>query len=392
MMLPLTAGEIEEINACGPFHHSVWQGRGVSITQEEALAGRGRFLVERIRDSIWRHFRPEQIPSLSILDVGCYDGWILEQLSDLPFARIVGVEPRAKNIWKGRRIRELLGINSRVELIQASIDSLDQLGAEFDIVLCVGVLHHLESQAHALRKIRSMCRRLLFLETICLSSRHITGEFREELELKDVIYFGQDRIGGISGQKLESPYYDGSATELSVVNIPSCESLQLYLEASGFSQACVVADPESYRAAVWRDRRPFHAVCLEAVPCELRNGLAAGQNYERRLASTLVTSDAGPAGEWQREIMANLRFNLRDKTRLEQAKHLLHQERFAEGIELLRQITTTLNADWRSVYRAFYFLWKCCHCVGRDAEAARYRDLCLASNPAFPQDLFEQGT
>ena len=38
---------------------------------------------------------------MSIADIGCYDGWILHELSDLPFKRMVGIEPRQKNIDKG---------------------------------------------------------------------------------------------------------------------------------------------------------------------------------------------------------------------------------------------------------------------------------------------------
>ena len=39
---------------------------------------------------------------MSIIDVGCYDGWILHQLSNLPFNQMVGIEPREKNIIKGK--------------------------------------------------------------------------------------------------------------------------------------------------------------------------------------------------------------------------------------------------------------------------------------------------
>ena len=47
--MKITPEEIEEINAYGPFNHSVWRGRGISVTNEERLAGRAAFLGETIR-------------------------------------------------------------------------------------------------------------------------------------------------------------------------------------------------------------------------------------------------------------------------------------------------------------------------------------------------------
>ena len=44
---------------------------------------------------------------MKILDVGCNDGWILHQLSDLPFKKLVGIEPRKKNIEKGKLARKI---------------------------------------------------------------------------------------------------------------------------------------------------------------------------------------------------------------------------------------------------------------------------------------------
>ena len=64
---------------------------------------------------------------MSIADVGCYDGWLIEHLADLPFRRFVGFEPRQRNIDKGKAVRRILKIPSKVEYRQASLDGLDQM-------------------------------------------------------------------------------------------------------------------------------------------------------------------------------------------------------------------------------------------------------------------------
>src|SRR5665648_319083 len=94
----LEPNSIELINAYGPYSHGSWDGRGVVVGDEEALTGRGEYLVQLIRDAILKKWSTEELKSMSLLDVGCYDGWITCRLASLlPFGRVVGVEPREKN-------------------------------------------------------------------------------------------------------------------------------------------------------------------------------------------------------------------------------------------------------------------------------------------------------
>lgn len=431
----LSPGQIELINAYGPYNHARWTIPGVEVTGEEKLAGRGDFLVERIRESLLKHFEPEELRGFSIMDVGCYDGWILDQLSDLAFRRMVGIEPREKNVVKGQKIREILGLQTRAEF---KIGDVETLGDEvFDIVICVGVLHHVESIPTALRRLRSVCGKLLFIETICLSSRHITNEVKREIEMKDVVYHSRPKVCGLTGQKLESAYYDGSSTELCVVSIPSVESLLMYLETLRFEDIAVVADPRTYRSSVWKGSRPMNAV---AIAARVGKGdpeaeeSSRVQDYEEGLVSTLLPmavvrplyervclgrggfhpsffnllvsayihspnwlspalgrlASAGLTNEYELEIVKNLRFNPEDKLSFEYAK-LLYQKGDLEGAKgVLSAITQKLNADWRSVYRSFYYLSRIYRDLGLSEEAERYRKLCLTANPKFPERLFEE--
>lgn len=432
--------DIELINAHGPYNHGVWSGKGVTITAEEGLSGRAEMLLNEIRSSIGTHYGNTPLSSLTVLDVGCYDGWVLHHLSALPFKRLVGVEPRTKNIDKGRMIRHALGIDSRCDFIQGGIDTLGDVlnGETFDIVICTGLLHHLASPSDGLAKLRPVCRGLLFVETICLPATRTEARLERMLELKDIVYFFGSKRYGLTAQKLETAYYDGSAAGFSVVGIPSIDTLLMSLEVVGFTDARVVVDPETYgsRISGWRS---FDAVCLTARPAPdqapKRMVNAWVEEYERGLLSTLLPdrlvellharlcrediperAERPPPwtvalveryvrkGGWQgrlchaairrlvsdrygRELVKNLRFNPVDKVNLEYGKLLYARGTPAEAAEVLLQITRRLNADWRSVYRACCLLSWCYRATGDESAADRYAELCRLANPSFPDTL-----
>lgn len=430
-MKEFTADKIELINAYGPYNHSVWTYEGLRITNEEKLAGRVELIAGKIRECILKNFTMDEIGKMSLVDIGCYDGWILQALSDLPFAEIVGIEPRESNITKARMIRELLNIKSRIKFEIGDIDSLGD--KKFDIVICTGLLHHLESIPSALHKRRSVCRRMLFLESIFLSSRHLSRSFREEMEMKDIAYFNRKKVCGITGQKFESSYYDGSTNKLAVVSIPSIESLLMYLEIAGFSNVQTVIDPKSYNSIWKKERTSLNAIVISALPGEAENMLLVEESswiesYELGLAKTIldrkfieplynlfhrrkfqfrnplfffitflyIRSPNWASAFFLRcqktwfkdryalEIIKNLKFNPDDKLSLEYGKILYKAQAYQEAISVLKDVTRKLNADWRSVYRSFYLLSRIYKEMGQEKESEHYQKLCLISNSRFP--------
>ena len=402
----MTCQDIELVNAHGPYNHAVWRNRGLSLTHEEALAGRAKLLASSLEQVLRRRFTLAEMPELSILDVGCYDGWLLHEIGALPLARLVGIEPRLKNIRKGEIARSMLGIETRVEFRCGSLDSLDAAlhGEQFDIVVATGLLHHVECHVQALRALRRVCRRLLFLETIVLDSRHLSPEAQREIEAKDVIYFGRTKVVGLSGHKLESAYYDGSATGLQVVSLPSIETLELCCQAAGFSPPLVEADPETYRRQVGEGTRPFQAAILTAEAAPIPDGREAiehGCAYERKMAGTILgraqleqwqaVAQDTEASETVREIVKNIAHAPADKLAVEWGKILLFDGSLEAARQRFLQVTGRWNADWRSVYRSFHYLSHIARLRGGEAERVRYRELLQAANAHFPADAWPAG-
>lgn len=435
--ITLEAAEVELANAHGPFSHGTWAGKGITIGNEEALEGRGALLVSLIRSAILERFSLDELAEMTLVDVGCYDGWVTCQLAQqFPLRRLIGIEPRQKNIDKGRIVRELLDIETRCEFRQGSIETLSEVlqGEQADILICVGVLHHLRSTAESIGHLHAVCRRMLFIETICLPPGFEDERLRRQLELKDLPYLYRKPVFGVTGHKLESGYYDGSATRLSVVSNPSVEAIRMFLDVQGFSDIRVVADPVTYSAAVIGGLRRAAATCLTAVIDPARDPAREVatwiEDYEGGLVHTLLPGDLvdmlfaeiqGRSGAkrsllgfivkkamratgwrldvllwWLRrsirdrngfEILKNLRFAPHDKIGLEMGKVLLARGETMEAEAILTGITHRLNADWRSVYRAFCLLAWCCRKRGDSVGAKRYEDLCRLANPQFPEKV-----
>lgn len=426
----ITKQQIEELNANGPYSMAIWRSGDVSIGNEEGLAGRSQYFLNLIRKSILNNYSIEEIKNFSILDIGCNDGWVLHQLSDLPFAKMVGIEPREKNIKKGQTVRDILKLDNTVDYRVGDIESLG--GELFDIVICAGVLYHVESIPLALRKVRESCKRMLFVESRCISSDYITQELKDEIELRDLVYQFEDQICGVTAQKYESAYHDGSAAHNTIVNLPTTESLVMNLRILGFDSIDIVADADKYRRDVWQDKRPLGGVCISATLSQEENTLESNEGdwineYEKGLQRevlprslleplykifclqengvelsgnlksihTYLTSNdnaslsevllpAENKGKYALEIVRNWWYKPSDKIGLEYGKLLKSENNFNEALDVLTKVTTTLNADWRSVYRSFHEIFSIYVKQGNTSLADKYQKLCLKSNPKYP--------
>lgn len=416
---------IELINAWGPYNHGHWDGLGVQITNEEGLSGRADFLVKKIKEIILKNFTIPQIKKMSIADIGCYDGWILHQLSALPFKKIVGIEPRTRNIQKGEKIRELLNIRTRVKFQKGDIDSLSKR-EPFDIVLCLGLLYHLESIPLAIKKLDLITNKILILESIVLPSAHITEGFKKDIEMKDLIY-QEKKLCGLTGERYESSYYDGSTARTGIVSIPTTESLMMYLDILGYSPIKVIAGPKDFQKEMKENKRQFKEILLLAAKSKInkKNILSHfAKNYEAGLFNTVINPAyieflyqyfvckkkgkslpkpvkiiinyiKSPKNDlavikrffkdkYSFEIIKNLQFNTEDKLRLELGKNLYFARRYQDAIKPLEEITQKINSDWRAAYRAFYILSLIHQKIGDSNKGQYYKKLCKTCNINFP--------
>jgi hypothetical protein len=91
-----------ELNSFGPFNHGVWENSttGEKIGKEEFLSGRSRFIFSKFCEFM-KTFTEDQIATMTVIDVGSYDGWFANEISKkYDFKKVVSSEPHQKTLIK----------------------------------------------------------------------------------------------------------------------------------------------------------------------------------------------------------------------------------------------------------------------------------------------------
>jgi len=106
------------------------------------------------------------LDTLRILDLACLEG-----LYALEFARhgaaVVGIEGREAHIEKARFVKDLLSLTN-LDLFQDDVRNLSKKKyGEFDVVLCLGILYHLNvpDVFYFLERISEVCRDIVVIDT-----------------------------------------------------------------------------------------------------------------------------------------------------------------------------------------------------------------------------------
>jgi len=129
-----------------------------------------------------KQFLPELIRSKQLrtaLDTGCGVGEFSGFLSDMGLA-VTGVDSRATNIAEAQRRYPNLPF-ATYDIEGAEIGRL----GTFDLVLCLGLLYHLENPMAALRNLHMLTSGVLLIESMIHPRATLTLELVEEGTLED---------------------------------------------------------------------------------------------------------------------------------------------------------------------------------------------------------------
>jgi SAM-dependent methyltransferase len=108
------------------------------------------------------------------LDVGCGLGTFAVVLKDLGF-QVLAVDGRQENIEEAQRRHQ--GIDFKMGDVEDSMTA--NLGS-FDLVLCLGLLYHLESPLRAIRNLQHATGTAMLIESMCIDEAKPTMLLREE--------------------------------------------------------------------------------------------------------------------------------------------------------------------------------------------------------------------
>ncbi len=135
-----------------------------------------------LRQSFVRDFLAKvqpQIAAGSALDVGCGVGDFSKFLAVLGF-RVSAVDGREENVIEAKkRHPEISYRTANVEELPVA-----EMGI-FDLVLCFGLLYHLENPFRAIRNLYSLTGKILLIETMCVPGSETTMELLDEGQAED---------------------------------------------------------------------------------------------------------------------------------------------------------------------------------------------------------------
>lgn len=180
---------------------------------------------------------PQGLSGLHGVDLACHQGWFAHQLAQAGVEAVTATDARPEHIADVGLITRACGLEARVRTHQQDVHALRAatLG-QFDIVLCFGLLYHLENPVGALRVARDLCRGICLVETQIVPG--ITG----------VVDWGNHRfvkpLKGIFGLIDETEETHGP--EMSTTGIclaPSLEGLVWILQKVGFRKVEVLTPP-----------------------------------------------------------------------------------------------------------------------------------------------------
>ena len=177
---------------------------------------------------------PDDLAGKSVLDVGTFDGFYAFLAEARGARRVVGVDNEQYREWvlarwgieleggEGfRAIAQLL--DSKVEYRRLDAFELDQLDEVFDVILCFGILHRVESPLGLLKVLR---RRLagagyVLLETYGVSTPELEHEAAIHVWARGEVYAHDDFVyWGFSGESLTRLAHHAGFADVEIVDTP----------------------------------------------------------------------------------------------------------------------------------------------------------------------------
>lgn len=181
-------------------------------------------------------------------DLACHQGWFSAQLAQRGFDRVTGIDARSEHIADATLIRDTLRLQQWT-LAQRDVHAVtaDEFG-QHDLVLCFGLIYHLENPVGALRVARALTKRVCVVETQVvpgLTGWVDYGSYRFVRPLKGS--FGIiDEIDDTHGPE---------ASTTGICLVPSIEALIWIMQKIGFSRVEILPVPaDGYEQLVHRKR------------------------------------------------------------------------------------------------------------------------------------------
>lgn len=167
---------IQKIKIVGPWFHQIdlngIKTRDIYRTDSPSRPGGyvKSFTMQDFIDNpiwIWSKFKdsiPKDLSGLKILDIACNAGFYSFELAKRG-ARVIGIDNSYEDIVRAKFAKKILEINN-VDFEIVNVDDLEkEFSEKFDLVLCLGLLYHVDDPKILIRKVAKITD-FAFFETI----------------------------------------------------------------------------------------------------------------------------------------------------------------------------------------------------------------------------------
>src|SRR5262245_20726786 len=159
---------------------------------------------------------PADLGGQSVLDVGCYLGYLCHEAKRRNAGRVLGLEVDPDRLRQARTLAELAG--HAIECRQFDLER-DDLDERFDVVLLLNVIHHARRPIDMLTKVARYARRQLVLEVPSVldgpMKKYLKREFglrtRHVRWLERLPIVGVGRNGALDAQREQSFFFTPEA-------------------------------------------------------------------------------------------------------------------------------------------------------------------------------------
>jgi 2-polyprenyl-3-methyl-5-hydroxy-6-metoxy-1,4-benzoquinol methylase len=107
----------------------------------------------------------DELASTNVLDVGCNAGFFSLDIAGRGAQHVDGIDLRAENIAQARFAAEHYGF-ANVDFHVSDVDAFSA-GAQWDVVLNLGVLYHVTNPIELLQRTYELCRKFAVIDSVC---------------------------------------------------------------------------------------------------------------------------------------------------------------------------------------------------------------------------------
>jgi len=174
---------------------------------------------------------------LSALDLASHQGWFAYKMARAGFSSVLGIDARQSHVDDSTLISDIYEMD-HLSFQKGDIheQTPEQLG-QFDVVLMLGLLYHLENPVGALRVARQLCKNLCIIETQIvpgMTGYVDYGSYQYVRPLKGSF--------GIIDETDDTHGPEASVTGICLV--PSLDALMWILKKVGFSSVTLLEPPQ----------------------------------------------------------------------------------------------------------------------------------------------------